>query len=289
MTPRLPLVGACGVFIGWQLVIHPQKITLNERTRMISAAKRLRALIVDDESHARENLKMLIDDFCPTVEVVALASSAREAETLVDELDPDLVFLDIMMPGKNGFGFLNALDQRGFEVIFTTAHGEHALSAFREGAVHYLEKPINVDDLLEAVQRAERLVLRDDKPADDELSRLIAQIHAKDSGRTSIATGDGLIFVNYDEIIHLEAQDQYTMVYLTEGRKLLSSRNIKYFEDKLGDRVFFRIHRSFLINVIHHLKAFHRTDGGVVVMSSGVEIPISRRKLSAFMERIQSL
>lgn len=254
---------------------------------MTQLRKRLRALIVDDESHARENLKMMIEDYCPYVEVVALAGNAAAARAMVDEFEPDLVFLDIMMPGQNGFGFLSRFEDRGFEVIFTTAHGEFALNAFKEGAVHYLEKPINVDDLIEAVRRAAKMFKPlGEAPVEIEQSLLAAD---PESGLTSIATSDGLIFVNNDEIIHLEAQDQYTTIYMTNGRKLLSSRNIKFFEERLSRRVFFRLHRSHIINVIHHLRAFHRTDGGIVSMSDGTEIPISRRKLTAFMDRIQSL
>lgn len=251
----------------------------------------IRAIIVDDEPHARENLKMLVEEYCPSIEVVALAESATKAADLVEDLDPDLIFLDVMMPGQNGFAFLSKYEHRGFEVIFTTAHNEHALKAFKEGAVHYLEKPINVDDLIEAVARVERMIDKKVAPSmsDDAISKLIDNLAPGGSNKFAIPTSDGLLFVNYDEIIHLEAQDQYTTLYLTDGRKMLSSRNIKSFEDKLSERVFFRVHRSHIINLIHHLKEFHRTDGGIVAMSNGVEIPISRRKLPQFMERIQSL
>lgn len=252
----------------------------------------LKALIVDDEPHARENLKMLVDEFCPDVEVMALAENASKAERLVDELNPDLVFLDVMMPGRNGFGFLEKLERRDFEVVFTTAHGEHALRAFREGALHYLEKPINVDELMEAVSRVKRTRSASQEPTplnESAISELVEQLHVGGSGKTAIATGDGLVFVDNEEIIHLEAQDQYTNIYLTEGRKMLSSRNIKSFEDKLSPKVFFRLHRSHIVNLVHHLREFRRTDGGIVLMSDGTEVPVSRRKLSLFMERIQSL
>lgn len=252
----------------------------------------LKAIIVDDEPHARENLKMLVNEFCPNVEVMALAENADKAERLVDELNPDLVFLDIMMPGRNGFGFLQKIEQRDFEVVFTTAHGEHALRAFQEGALHYLEKPINVDELMEAVKRVarRRASEADSAPSKDaSLSEFLEQFQSGGKGKTAIATSDGLVFVDNDEIIRLEAQDQYTSIYLTEGRKMLSSRNIKNFEDKLNDKVFFRLHRSHIINMVHHLREFRRTDGGIVLLSDGTEIPVSRRKLPLFMERIQSL
>jgi two-component system LytT family response regulator len=258
---------------------------------MTTTPHSIRALIVDDEPHARENLKMLLEAYCPSVAVVATAENVTSALDLVEELEPDVVFLDIMMPGQNGFGFLKHFEDRGFEVIFTTAHSEFALNAFKEGALHYLEKPIHVDELIEAVERAQRLLKQEPMPGVDEaaVASLIERMTTKESGRTSIATSDGLVFVSNDEIIRLEAQDQYTSIILTDGRKMMSSRNIKYFEDKLSPRVFFRVHRSYIINVVHHLRAFHRTDGGTVTLSDQAVIPISRRKLPQFMERIQSL
>lgn len=252
----------------------------------------IQAILVDDEPHARENLRMMIESYCENVRVIATADSAKKATELVDELDPDLIFLDIMMPGKNGFAFLEQFDDRSFEVVFTTAHNEHALQAIKNDAVHYLEKPINIDDLLEAVARVEKRVARTAAatPSDERIARLLESISLTGSGgRTSVSTTDGIAFLDIEEIIHLEAQDQYTAIHLTGNRRMLSSKNIKSFEDKLNDHVFFRIHRSHIINMRHHLKAFNRTDGGVVVMSNGIEIPVSRRKLPQFMERIQTL
>lgn len=250
--------------------------------------ERMRALIIDDEALARENLQMLVEEFCPEVEVLALAANAKEARTLVEEYSPDLVFLDIMMPGENGFAFLEDYKQRKFAVIFTTAHGEHAMKALKVQAVDYLEKPINIDDLQDAVAKAKEFITlkQGAKSTDARIDKLLSSITSE---KTAIPTSDGLAIVKSEDIIHLEAYDNYTTVFLINNKKIVSSKNIKLFEDKLSERVFFRTHRSHIINFAHHLTEFKRTDGNIAVMSDNTEIPISRRKLPIFLERIAEL
>lgn len=262
-----------------------------ELTNTRNMSLQMTAIIVDDEMHARENLRMLVDEFCPNVSVSGLAENPQKASQLIEELSPDLVFLDIMMPGKNGFAFLADHPERKFEVIFTTAHNEHALQAIKEGALHYLEKPINVDELSEAIERAGKRFHqnRSETEHDKNDFSLLFERLKPGGNKTPISTSDGIEFVNNDEIIHLEAQDQYTSIHLTGDRRMMSSKNIKHFEDKLNPEHFFRIHRSHIVNVTHHLKSYSRVDGGVVILSNGIEIPISRRKLPLFMDRIQSL
>lgn len=249
---------------------------------------KLRALIIDDESHAQENLQILVEEFCPEVEILALASSANEAQKLVEEHQPDLVFLDIMMPGKNGFAFLEDFDDRNFAVIFTTAHGEHAMKALKVQAIDYLEKPINIDDLQAAVKKAVNFIAlkKGSKSSDNRIERLLSSIASE---KTTIPTSDGLAIVKSEDIIHLEAFDNYTTVFLVNNKRLVSSKNIKLFEDKLSELIFFRTHRSHIINFAHHLSEFKRTDGNIAVMSDATEIPISRRKLSVFLDRIAQL
>ncbi len=257
----------------------------------MSEATKMKALIIDDEAHARENLKMLVEEFCQQVEVVGTASGADEGHRMVEEHRPDLVFLDIMMPGKDGFGFLNLFEERDFEVIFTTAHNEHALRAIKSRALHYLEKPINIEELQEAVQRAEEQwqLKSGNSTADTESIRsLLESMSSGLPGKAAIATSDGLSFVNESDIVHLEASDQYTIVHLVDGSRMMSSKNIKNFEEKLNEKVFFRLHRSHIVNIAHHLKAFSRIDGGTVVLSNDEVIPISRRKLSLFLQRVNA-
>lgn len=253
----------------------------------------LTAIIVDDEEFARENLKMMIADFCPDVQVLGLASGAEEGIALIEECRPQVVFLDVMMPGRDGFSMLRGIEERDFAVVFTTAHDEFALKAIKEEAVDYLEKPINIDELRMAVEK----VVRRLNQSQEDLSKgsaqqtdLIQRI-AINSGmdKTIIPTRDGMAIVDNRDIIHLEASESYTTIYLTENRKFLSSKTIKIYEDKLNPNMFFRIHKSHIINVAHHLREFQRTSGNYAILSNNVEVPIARRKLQQFLDRVSNL
>lgn len=252
----------------------------------------INAIIVDDEQFARENLKMLVEEFCPEVNIMDMAKSGAEARKLVDELNPDLVFLDIMMPGEDGFSFLQQIENRKFAVIFTTAHNEFALKAIKERAIDYLEKPINIEDLQLAVQKAKehKSSLSGQSLNDDRITQILENMALTNSHeKTSIPTRDGLAIVKNSEIIHLEASESYTTIFLTDNRKYLSSKTIKVYEDKLSNQMFFRTHKSHIINIAHHLKEFKRSEGNVAIMSNEVEIPISRRKLPSFLDRLAAM
>jgi len=249
---------------------------------------KIKALIVDDEFNCRNNLELLINDFCEGVEVVGQAESAAEARKLIKELNPDLVFLDIAMPEEDGFSLLRSIDKRDFAVIFTTAHNEYALKAFKENAIDYLEKPINIDDLVNSIEKAKHLV---ESPGeqDEALNEIIQKaLRMNDSAKISIPTRDGYVIVDEKEIVHLEASDNYTMIFLTSGRKHLSSKNIKVYEENLDHDRFFRTHKSHIINMKEHLKEFSRSNGNVALLTDGKAVPISRRKLSDFIGRINT-
>ncbi len=243
---------------------------------------KIKTLIVDDEFHCRENLDQIIKEFVPELEVIALAHNADMAREYISKYKPDLVFLDIKMPKENGFDLLQSIGNQDFEVIFTTAHNEFALEAIKAGAIDYLEKPIMIEDLQKAVIRVKNR-LHNEEP---NWVQLISQLKKVDSDKVSIPTKDGFIYVGQDEIIHLEASDSYTFIYLTNGRKHLSSKNIKVFEKQLGEDSFYRIHKSHIVNVRHHLKEFSRSEGNMVILSEGRNAPVSRRKLTDFLSRI---
>lgn len=255
-------------------------------------SRKIHAIVVDDEEFARENLRMMLEEYCPEIHVLAAAGSAKEAHALVEELDPDVVFLDIMMPGADGFSFLNHYKDRNFAVVFTTAHNEHALKAIKQQAIDYLEKPIHIAELQAAVKKVEDLLAlqRNSNLSDERLSRILENIALDNSvEKTAIPTRDGLAIVKNSEIIHLEACESYTTIFLTDNRKYISSKTIKTYEDRLNKNMFFRIHKSHIINVSHHLKEFNRSAGNMAVMSNNKEVPISRRKLSVFLDRISNL
>lgn len=252
----------------------------------------LKAVIVDDEEFARENLRMLLEDFCPDVKIEGVAASAAQARQLIEEVNPDLVFLDIMMPGEDGFMFLQSLPERSFQVIFTTAFRDYALKAIKENAIDYLEKPIDIEELQKAVAKAKGI--RDQKKTtnvtESRLSKILENIVLTNSvEKTIIPTKDGLAIVKNTDIIHLEAFENYTTLYLTGGKKYVSSKSIKAFEDKLDPNMFFRVHKSHIINVAHHLKELIRNEGNIAVLSDGTQVPVARRKLQEFLDKLANI
>ena len=248
----------------------------------------LKALIVDDEFNARNNLKILIDEFCPELQIVGLVESAAEARIIIEKEKPDVVFLDIAMPKEDGFSLLKSYENRDFSVVFTTAYNEYAFKAFKENAIDYLEKPISIDDLQKAVQKVLKVHGSNEQRTPAELSDLLDEATEGKNDRISIPTRDGYIIIRNTDIIHLEASDNYTMIYLTDGSRHLSSKNIKVYEENLNQEVFFRTHKSHIINVEHHLKEFSRSEGNMAVLTNGINVPIARRKMSNFLSRINT-
>lgn len=248
----------------------------------------LKALIVDDEFNARNNLKILIDEFCPELKIVGLVESAEEARIIIEKEKPDVVFLDIAMPKEDGFSLLKSYENRDFSVVFTTAYNEYALKAFKENAIDYLEKPISIDDLQKAVQKVMKVHGSNEQRTPAELSELVDEAMEDKNDRISIPTRDGYVIIRNTDIVHLEASDNYTMIYLIDGSRHLSSKNIKVYEENLNQEIFFRTHKSHIINVEHHLKEFSRSEGNMAVLTNGINVPIARRKMSNFLSRINT-
>jgi len=246
----------------------------------------MKALIVDDEQFCRDNLKLMIQEYCPAILQTETAADAEEARNQVSHLKPDVLFLDVQMPNENGLELLNSLGNHQMSVIFTTAHREYALDALKAQAIDYLEKPINIDDLQTAVGKVE-------SKSSNSLDKIRELINTS-SGTTAqeriaIPMREGYEIISYEEIIHLEASESYTVIYLEGDKKILSSKNIKVYEDKLSSLVFFRTHKSHIVNMRDHLKGFNRIDGNSAVMSNGKFIPIARRKLQTFLDRISGM
>lgn len=244
--------------------------------------------IVDDELHCRENLGHLIQEYCPRLLVSGMASSVSEAKELLKNENPDVVFLDIRMPGGDGFQLLEQIDLSRTAVVFTTAHNEYAIRALKEGAIDYLEKPIDIQELEDCAQRLERRKeTREQLPASS-VQQLLQLGNMKELDKTTIPTSDGFLLVNSSDIVRLEASDSYTKIWMSDGTRHMSSKNIRVFEDRLNPLMFFRTHKSHIINTMYHLKAFSRRDGNVAIMSNGDAVPVSRRKLATFLEQVQA-
>lgn len=249
----------------------------------------LRALIVDDESDARENLRIMLEDHCPEVEVVAQAASAEQARTLIDDHKPQALFLDIKMPGEDGFSLLRSVKHLELPVVFTTAYDEYALQAFKQNALDYLEKPIDPEELKRAVRKLAKLNT-DPAAGAQHVSALEALMNdpaSPLSTRVAVPSRDGLVLIKHEDITYLEASDSYTTVFTRDGKKTISSKHIRVFETNLDAKKFFRVHKSYIIN-LEHLKGFSRGEGNMAMLDNGALIPVSRRRLPDFLSMINT-
>lgn len=236
----------------------------------------IKALIIDDEKDAVTGLKALVSEFCADIEITGSANSVNEARELIRKKEPDLVFLDIEMPGANGFELLEAFPENRFKVIFTTAYDKHALKAIKVRPVDYLIKPIDPDLLIEAIERYKKQKL-------ESISRTTAL-----NNKIKIATSGNIILADVSDIVNIEADGRYAKVFFANGTNSFISKNIGEFEKELEPyKLFFRIHRSNLINV-KHVKQIIRQDGGYVQLSNEQKIEISQRKKAEFFEFINN-
>jgi two-component system LytT family response regulator len=245
----------------------------------------IRTIVIDDESKSRETTVELLRRYCPQVDLLKDAASGEEAYPAIMDLKPDLVLLDIEMPYEDGFSFLKRFDRIPFEVIFITAYNQYAIQAIRVCALDYLLKPLSITDLKNAVARVNTGVR--EKKSDKKYEMLlhnIAQTGQASPGKLAIPTRDGLEFLDMKDIIVLEADGGYTTIKLSGGKKTVSTRNLKEYEDILPDTLFFRAHHSYMIN-INHIRNYHKGEGGYVVMSDLSSIDISKRKKKEFLER----
>jgi two-component system LytT family response regulator len=254
----------------------------------------LRALVVDDEELARENLRMMLADECPHVEVIAVAEGASAARQLIKELDPDLLFLDIRMPsGTEGLDLLESIPDARFMVVFVTAFKDHAVQAFHANAVDYVLKPIDPDDLRAAVDKAARrwtLMGRSGPESEqyrNELRTAVRTIKQQDGApRIAIDHAKGVKLFEPRTITHLEADGNCTLLHFTDGSRYLDTRTLKVYEDLLDPVCFLRVHRSHIVNMVH-LREYVREDGHWAIMKDGSRVPIARDRLQVFIDAIR--
>ena len=249
----------------------------------------LKALLVDDEANGLQALKKMIELHCPQVEVIATCSSADSARQKIKEMDPDVVFLDIQMPGKTGLDLLSEIEEKRFEVVFVTAFNEYMLQALQYSAADYLLKRVDEDRLIEAVQRVEkRIEARKQEEQSKALLHNLSYAGSPQEMRLCLPTTKGFMVLKLDEIIYCEAERSYTIFHLEGDRKVTVSKPLLEYDQMLKDTFFMRIHKSFLIN-LHHVKEYHRGEGGMVIMSNQHPIEVSRRKKELFMDKVKEV
>lgn len=255
--------------------------------------KTYKAIIIDDEYHIREALQILLEQNCPDIKLCGLASSAEEGRSLLRSNEIDLIFLDISMPHEDGFEFLNSISATDYAVIFVTAFQEFALKALKANAVDYILKPVNANELKQAVEKAiEYLELRrkNNNAAhvySDSISNLAEQIKTQKPCVEKITVPEqfGFRIVKVVEIMYLQADSNYTILHFSGLKKIVATRSLSDFEKILDGPDFFRIHKSTLVN-LRFLNAYSSYQGNFAELTDGTRLSISRRKVQEFKEAV---
>lgn len=246
--------------------------------------EKLNAIIVDDEMSSVQNLEQKLVEFCPDITVIATAQKPEDAILLIQQHNPDVVFLDIEMPRMSGFRMLDKLQDFQFDIIFTTAYNHYAIDAIRISAFDYLMKPIAINDLQQCVERLVKHRSRHTAERLDVLKRSMADTRNQED-KIAVPTGDGLEFLPVRSIVHIESSSNYSKLFLADGKNMLVTRQLKDFEDMLVPYHFFRVHNSHLIN-LHCIRKYIRGEGGQVIMQNGDVIDVARRKKEEFLKII---
>jgi two-component system LytT family response regulator len=237
----------------------------------------IKALIIDDEAKARNVLSHYLESFVPEVSEMKQADSADVAIELLKAYTPDIVFLDVEMPHKNGFQFLIEIKNPSFDVIFTTAYNQYAIQAIRFSALDYLLKPVDPDELRGAVQRhiEKKEVTQQQKVLYENLVENISKKEIRDF-KIAVPSAEGFYFFMIEDILRLEADRSYTHIHLVNKRPFIASKTLKHFEEMLEEFSFIRTHKSHLVNPRHITRLSN--DNEFVLLSDGSKVEVSRRK-----------
>lgn len=245
----------------------------------------IRAIIIDDEFNAINNLKWEIENFCDDIEICDTFTNPKNAISAINYLKPDCVFLDIEMPEMDGFQLLSQLEYRDFDLIITTAYDNYAIKAFKEHAIDYLLKPIDSEDLIETISRVRKN--KSQNILGDEVKKIINSISKQNQPkRLALSLVGKTKYVNMVDILYCKSDGNYTEIYLKNNEKELLSKKLKEFEESTSSD-FFRVHNSYLVN-INYIKEFVKSDGGYIVLNDGTHIPVSRSKKSELLEVLNS-
>ena len=237
------------------------------------------AVIIDDNQGARLALRQDLLEVCPEIKVVGEADGVVSGAKMLRQLKPELVFLDIQMPDGTGFDLLEVMGEAPFRVIFTTAHDGFAIQAFRAAAIDYLLKPINPEELRDAVTKA---VAFRTTPS-EQVETLLRNVQDQGQRRLALHTMEKIHVVKVEEILRCESSANYTIFHLVDKRQLLVTKTLKEFDQMLVDQGFARVHQSHLVNLAY-IKEFVKADGGYLVMRDGTHVPVSSRKRAQVMQ-----
>jgi two-component system, LytTR family, response regulator len=249
----------------------------------------LKVVIVEDELHSRESLKNLLIEFCGGVLVCGAAANVSEGVDVIRREKPDLVFLDVELQTGTGFDLLRQLGEIDFDLVFTTAFEQYAIQAIKCSSLDYLLKPIDLDELLQAVEKANKNYKN--RHIQSQLDVLLSNLdkpRLSSSKKIALSTAEELEFVDIDDIVLCEANGAYTTIYLTSNRQIVVSKHLKEYETMLEDYQFFRTHNSFLVN-LKQVQRFIKTEGGYLLMKNQSRVSVSPKKRDELFGRMMNL
>jgi two-component system, LytTR family, response regulator len=246
---------------------------------------KINTIIIDDEPDAVDFISSIIGEYCPDLKVTGKAHNVKDGVKLINDIKPDLVFLDVEMPNGTGFDLLTFFPEKNFDVVFITAFNHYAIKAIKFSAIDYILKPINISEFVEAVNKVIHKKATNTFLGNENFEALMENIRTSHPTRLVIPTSDGREYLNPNDIIRIEADRSYSWFFINDKRKILVSKHLKEFQDLLNDRNFFRPHNSHLIN-LDFVKKFVRHDGGYIEMTDGAQVPISRNRKDLFLEHM---
>lgn len=247
----------------------------------------MKAILVDDEPRGISSMQKLLQINCPDIDVISSHTDAGEAIEMIKTSNPDLIFLDIAMPVKNGFELLKEVKGSHFEVIFVTAHNQFMIEAFHFSAIDYLLKPVEDNLLVDAVNRAKKRIA--EKSGNKNIEAFLHNMQVKHSPqkmKLCVSSLKGFQVVELDDILFAESSGNYTNLHFTSKQMICTSKPMHEYEELLEDSGFIRIHKSFLVNLLH-VKEYLRGEGGSVVLSNGKELEVARRKKDLLISKMK--
>lgn len=247
---------------------------------------KLRAILIDDEKSSLQSLAFELNAYCPDIEVIATSKDPIEGVTVIQQLKPDLLFLDIEMPGMNGFDLLQSLPELEFDVIFVTAYDQFAIKAFEFNAIDYLLKPVRKDKLIQAVQRVQSNQQHLDQASLEALVQNIRVQSRTGIEQIALPTSDGFAMVHVNDISHLQAESNYTWVFLNNQKKYLIAKTLKEMDGMLEFPQYFRAHKSYLVN-LNHVDRYIRGQGGYLIMRDATQIPVARAQKMELLKTLK--
>lgn len=242
----------------------------------------IRAIVIDDEQESRNTVINILNNFCKNIQVIAQAENVKEGKLVVEKEKPDVVFLDIQMPDGTGFDLLEQLSENNFQVIFVTAYDQYALKAIKFSAIDYILKPVNPQQLIDAVEK-----LKTPQTDFSLISKQISTLLRNKNGfeRITLPTFEGLRFIILKDIIRCEADNNYTNFYLNSGEKVLVTKTLKEYDECLSGEDFIRVHQSHLVNS-KYIDRYIKGEGGTIIMTDGSHVEVSRRRKEEFLKRM---